>query len=243
MIPSIPMKFAAAILGVLLALSTARGQTTTPSPTDDPPAPAAMAPSYVSIGKGLRLRLALIRRTLADLTLDAAIKQRADQIVDSADAEIKDLLAAIQSGRMPGYHRLMAVPDNLRTARANQLAVIGPDQSDLLQEKLRSLRGEARNEVNWLRQQLSDLNLSDGAARPCNQILSETEMAVEKLPDMDVQGDQYARARAAMNQLFVKAHDGLAKILSAAEQLRLGPHFAELASQPPAVTTQPAPGS
>ena len=237
------MKFAIAILGILLTLSTARAQTTAPTPVDDPPAPAALAPSYVSIGKDLRLRLALIRRTLADLTLDAAIKQHAFQILDASDAELKELLAEIQSGRMPGYHRLMAVPDNLRAARANLLAVIGPDQSDLLQEKLRSLRGEARNQLNWLRQQISDLNLSDGAKRPCDGILAQTEAAVEKLPDTDVQGDQYARARATMNQLFLRAHDALSKVLSDAEQLRLGPHFAELAARPPTATTQPAPRS
>src|SRR5277367_3675396 len=160
------MRFAAVILALLLTISSARGQATMPSPADDPPAPAAMAPSYMSIGKELRLRLALIRRTLNDLSLDAAIRQRDNQILDSADSDLQQLLAEIQSGRMPGYHRLMSVPDNLRAARANLLAVIGPDQSDLLQEKLRSLRGEARNQLNWLHQQLSDLNLSDGAERP-----------------------------------------------------------------------------
>src|SRR5580704_7463435 len=135
------MKFATIIFAFLLAVSSARGQTTAPSPADDPPAPAAMAPSYISIGKELRLRLALLCRTLNDLSLDAAIKQRANQILDSADADLQQLLAEVQSGRMPGYHRLMSVPDNLRAARAQLLAVIGPDQSDLLEEKLRSLRG------------------------------------------------------------------------------------------------------
>jgi hypothetical protein len=236
------MRFAAIILALLLTISTVRGQTTTPSPADDPPAPAVMAPSYLSIGKELRLRLALIRRTLNDLSLDAAVKQRANQIIDSSDAQLKELIADIQSGRMPGYHRLMSVPDNLRAARANLLAVIGPDQGDLLDEKLRSLRGEARNQLDWLHQQLSDLNLSDGAERPCDKILSETDAAVEKLPDMDLQGDQYVRARAAMDKLFVRAHDALAKVLSAGQLMRLGPHFAELAARP-AATTQPASGS
>lgn len=138
------MKFATIIFAFLLAVSSARGQTTLPSPADDPPAPAAMAPSYISIGKELRLRLALMRRTLNDLSLNAAIKQHANQILDSADADLQQLLVEVQSGRMPGYHRLMSVPDKLRAARANLMAVIGPDQSDLLEEKLRSLRGEAQ---------------------------------------------------------------------------------------------------
>ena len=137
------MKFAIAVFALLLAISPARGQTTTASPADDPPAPAAMAPSYVAIGEQLRLRLALFRRTLNDLSLDAAIKQRANQILDASDDDLKELLAEVRSGRMPGYHRLMTVPDRLRAARASLLAVIGPDQGDLLQEKLRSLRGEA----------------------------------------------------------------------------------------------------
>jgi hypothetical protein len=237
------MKIAAIIFAFLLAISSARGQTTMTSPADDLPAPAAMAPSYISIGKELRLRLALMRRTLNDLSLDAAIKQRANQIVDSSDADLQQLLAEVQSGRMPGYHRLMSVPDKLRAARASILAIIGPDQSDLLEEKLRSLRGEARNQLSWLHQQLSDLSLSDSAERPCEKILAETDAAVEKLPDMDVQGDQYASARAAMDKLFARAHDALAKVLTTGELMRLGPHFAELAARPTATTTQPASGS
>ncbi len=237
------MKFATIIFAFLLAVSSARGQTTLPSPADDPPAPAAMAPSYISIGKELRLRLALMRRTLNDLSLNAAIKQHANQILDSADADLQQLLVEVQSGRMPGYHRLMSVPDKLRAARANLMAVIGPDQSDLLEEKLRSLRGEARNQLGWLNQQVSDLDLSDGAGRPCEKILAETDAAVEKLPDTDVQGDQYASARAAMDKLFARAHDALAKILTSGELMRLGPHFAELAARPTVATTQPASGS
>jgi hypothetical protein len=235
------MKLVIVILGVLLPISTLSGQTTAPSPAIDPPAPVAMSPAYISIGKELRLRLALIRRTLADLPLDPATLERASRIVDSADADLKELLTEIQSGRMPGYHRLMSVPDNLRAARVNLLTALGPDQSDLLQEKLRSLRGEARNQINWLRQQLADLNLSDAPRQSCDRILTETAAAAEKLPDMDVQGDQYAKARADMNGLFARAHDALSEVLSAGEKLRLGPQFAELAARPPA--TQPAPGS
>ena len=75
--------------------------TTVPSP-DDAPAPAAMAPMYVAIGKELSLRLALVRRTLDDLKLDRPIRQRADQIVDTAAGELKYLLAEIQAGAHAG---------------------------------------------------------------------------------------------------------------------------------------------
>jgi len=235
------MRFAVLILGILLVISTAGAEPATMPSTDDPPAPAAMAPTYISIGEQLRLRVALIRRTLGDLTLDAATRQRANQIIDSADDDLKAILAEVEAGHMPGYRRLMAVPDNLRMAHAKLLAAIGPEQSELLQEKLRSLRGEARMQLDWLQQQLLDLKLSNDIERPCDAILTNADAAVDKLPDCEVEGTQYASERAEMNKLFAMVHDGLAKVLSAAEQSRLGPHFAELAAKAPA--TQPAAGS
>jgi hypothetical protein len=139
---------------------------------------------------------------------------------------------------MPGYHRLMSIPDNLRAARANLMALLGPDQGDLLTEKLRSLRGEARNDCNWLCQEISDLDLAPNAQSQCDKVLHDAEAKAEKLPDKDVQGDQYAAARADLDTLLAKAHDELAKILPPADQSRLGPKFDALAPHPP--TTQPA---
>jgi hypothetical protein len=234
------MKFATVILGILTLISTASAIPTTDPSAVDPPAPAAMAPSYISIGQELRLRVALVRRTLDDLSLDPAIRQQADRIVDAEDADLKKLLADVQSGQMPGYHRLMSVPDDLRACRAKLMVVIGPQKGELLQEKLRSLRGEARGQCGWLCQQIDELNLSAPENRLCQQILGGTEVAVEKLPDSDVSGDQYAAARNAMDAIFTRAHDALTKVLSAAEQSRLGPHFAQLDAQ--SASTQPSAG-
>lgn len=234
------MKFVTAILLILFSLSTITAQTATAPFADSALAPAAMAPVYISIGKELLLRVALIRRTLDDLSLGPAIKTRANQILDSTDADLKELLAEVQSGHMPEYHRLISVPDTLRAAHARLLVALGPAQSELLQQKLRSLRGEARGQLNWLRQQLIDLNLSKRMQPPCDAILATAQAAVEKLPDMDVEGDQYAAARNTMNNLFARAHDALARVLNEAEQSQLGPRFAELAVKSPA--TQPASG-
>ncbi|MGA2441329.1 MAG: hypothetical protein ABSH08_10240, partial [Tepidisphaeraceae bacterium] len=225
-------------LAIFAAASAPAAPATAPA---DPPAPAALAPTYLSIGKELRLSLAMIRRTLVDLSLDPACRRQANQILDSASGELERLMRDVQAGRMPAAKSIVAVPQNLRAARDRLLILIGPRQSELLQEKLRSLRGEARSQIGRLRQALAELNLPRDLRRACEPILREAESAVEKLPDMDVDGNRYAAARQAMNDLFVKAHDELAKVLTAAEQIQLGPHFSELAAQPPA--TQPSPGS
>ena len=95
--------------------------------------------------------------------------------------------------------------------------------------------------MDWLHQEIVDLKLASDVERPCEAILAKADALAEKLPDTEVEGNAYATARQAMNKLFALAHDGLAKVLSAGEQSRLGPHFAELADRP--ATTQPAAGS
>jgi len=232
------MKFSPVIVAILLLLPTrwTGAQTTAPSP--DTPAPAAMAPTYLNFGEQLRLRLSLVRQAVGDLSLDPSIRNQANQIVDSADADLKQLMAEIQSGNMPGTHRLMAVPDNLRAAREKVLAVIGPDQAALLQEKLRSLRGEARAQLAWLDQQIADLDLPSSIEVHCQGILKDCQSSACNLPDTDIQGDQYAAARARMNQLFIKAHTELSQFLSETDAVRLGDRFAAMA----AATTQPISG-
>ncbi len=229
------------LLAIGLSISAAgAAPATAPSP-DDSPAPAAMAPTYLSIGKELQLRVAMIRRTLDDLSLDPARRRQADAILDSADAEVQSLMREVQAGQMPPQKTIIAIPQDLRAARDKLLALIGPQQAQLLQEKLRSLRGEARTQLLRLRQALTDLNLPSHVTHACDIILRDAGSAVENLPDRDVDGEAYARARQTMNGLFAKTHNQLAKVLTAAEQLRLGSYFSELAAKPPA--TQPAPGS
>jgi hypothetical protein len=227
----------------LLALWVGTGRVFADAPAtdpsvDDPPAPAAMAPTYLALGKDLRLRLILVRRTLDDLSLDPSIKQQAEQLVDSAKAEIQYLIGEIQAGRMPSNQRLMAVPTNLRAARAKLMQIIGPDQGQLLDEKLQSLRGEARQEIGQLRQGLEDLKPAADEQGQCDTILAETDKAVESLPDTDEVGDDYARDRQKMNDLFSSTHDRLAAVLSPGEQTALGPRFSEMAAKTPA--TQPS---
>jgi hypothetical protein len=231
------MKLSPLFVALLLILPTPRTRAQTTAPADSP-APAAMAPTYLNFGEQLSLRLGLVRQTLGELSLDPAVLNQANQIVDSANADLKQLMVQIQSGNMPGMHRLMAVPDNLRAAREKLLAVIGPDQASLLQEKLRSLRGEARAQLAWLDQQIADLNLPSSVDVHCQSILKDCQSSACNLPDTDIQGDQYAAARTQMNQLFIKAHAELSQFLSESDEARLGDRFAAMASP----TTQPISG-
>lgn len=195
---------------------------------DDTPAPAEMAPTYLKVGKDLRLRLSLVRRTLDELTLDAATRQQADQLVDSCKADLQYLIGEIEAGRMPPVQRVMAIPGNLRAARAKLMQIIGPDQGQLLDEKLQSLRGEARKDIGQLRQGLEDLKCPPNQIKDYNTILDEADKGVESLPDTEETGDDYARDRAKMNDLLAKTHDRLMQVLSADQQAGLGEHFSQL---------------
>jgi hypothetical protein len=219
------MRSTAFILGILLTISIAGAQT---QPAEDAPAPAAMAPTYISIGQELLLRVTLIRRTLDDLKLAPEQRKSALALIGGAEDEVRSLLAKVEAGQMPPQRMLLSVPADLRAAHAKLLAILGPEQSDLLQEKLRSLRGEARAQIAWLGQHLSDLHLSKKIEAACRGILADAAAGAEKLPDCEVEGDAYASARQAMKRLLAMAHDDLAKVLSAADQETLGPRFAEL---------------
>ena len=195
---------------------------TAPSP-DDAPAPAAMAPTYIAIGRELLLRVAIVRRTLGDLSLDAQIRKQATQILDDAEKSLRQMTQAVESGNMPTYGAISAVPQNMRAAHEKLLAILGPQNAQLLDEKLRSLRGEARGEVAKLRQELDDKNLSTKAKCGCDAVLADADSAVEKLPDIDVEGDQYAADRQAMDHLVAKVRDQLATVLAPIEQSKIDP--------------------
>jgi hypothetical protein len=220
-----------AILTFALAAGMAWGESTTAPSPDDAPAPAAMAPTYIAIGKELLLRVSIVRRTLDDLVLDAQVRKHATQILDDAEKSLRQLVQAVELGNMPTYGSIMAVPQNMRAAHENLLTVIGPDQAQLLDEKLRSLRGEARGEIAKIRQELDDKNLPGKSKHVCDAALADADAAIEKLPDTDVEGDQYAADRQAMDHLVAKTRDDLAKVLASIEQSKLDP------------TTQPSPRS
>jgi hypothetical protein len=215
---------------VLAAPAFAYGQTTGTS-AGQVIAPAAMAPAYLAVGKELRLRVALIRRTIDELGLDESVRKQAQQIIDSSDDQLRRLMADVAAGKMPAYETIMAVPQEMRAAHEKLLALIGPEKAQLLEEKLRSLRGEARARLGKLRQDIDDLQLGAKIRGMCNGIISEADAAVEKLPDTDVEGDAYESGRQAMDGLFTRARVALAKVLSPVEVSRLYP------------STQPSPQS
>jgi hypothetical protein len=215
------------VLAIAMFASLGMGATTAPS-ADDAPAPAAMAPMYLVVGKNLLVRVELIRRTLNDLTLDRDHRQRADEIIDAVSRDLTYLMGEVEAGRMPPAKRIAAVPMNLQIARAKLTEVIGPEQNQLLLEKLRSVRGEARREIGQVREALDDLKISGSEKRACSMCVAGADAGAEKLPDCDLEGEQSAKARQSMNDLMNWTHDELGRVLTPAEQSQLGACFAEL---------------
>jgi hypothetical protein len=230
--------FAAIVLCTALTGAACRADAPTTAPAaDDPPAPAALAPMYLSIGRDISLRLLLVRQTLDDLNLDPAIRSQAQQLIERPKRELDQALDQMQAGHMPSAKRVYSVPDILRTSRVALFALIGQQQAQLLEEKMSSLRGEARWRMGQLRNGLEDLKLSADRARRCDAILAAARPAAEKLPASQLDGQQYDRNRRQMNDLLAWVHDHLAAILSIDEQARLGQRFSDLADLQP--TTRP----
>jgi hypothetical protein len=217
-----------ALIACCAATSLADAPATAPS-ADDPPAPAALAPTYLSIGKDISLRLQLVRQTLDELKLDPGMLVQAQQIIDVPRRELDGALDQMEAGHMPPASRVYSVPDVLRTAREKLFALIGEQQAGLLQEKMSSLRGEARWRIGQLRNGLDELKMSDDRIRQCEAILTSAQPAVEKLPAEQLDGDLYDKSRRQMNSLFANVHAHLAAILSGDEQARLGPRLSSLA--------------
>jgi hypothetical protein len=216
------------VLFCAVSISRADSAATEPS-TDDPPMPAAAAPAYLAIGKGLSLQLKLVRQTVADLKLDAATGEQAAALVDDCKGKLDALIHQIQTGNYPSNKSVLAIPSDLRQARSRLYELIGPEQSKLLDEKLQSLRGQARQKIGELRNMVDDLKLSPPEQTNCESALKSADVDVEKLPSTDVSGDEYDRSRAQMNKIFGDVHDHLAAILSQQEKTELGPRFAQLA--------------
>jgi hypothetical protein len=231
--PVIPIVMFAALATTPL---WADGPSTAPS-SEDAPAPAAMAPMYISIGKDISLRLQLVRNTLDELNLDPAILAQARRLIDAPKTELDLAIDQMRVGRMPSFKRILAVPQTVRQVRIQLFALIGDQQARLLDQKLRSLRGEARWRIGQLRNGLVDLQLSDVCARQCDSILVSADPAVEKLPPDELDGDQYDKKRERMNNILANIHDRLVAILGPDEQARLGARLSGLACAQP--TTRP----
>jgi hypothetical protein len=232
--------FIAFALFAIIAAPTAKADDAAPAPATQPaeiPVPAAAIPTYVAMGKDLAARLQIIRQTVDELPLDPAAKKSADALVDAANAKIQTMLDSARAGKIPSYQQVLAVPAEIKTARQNLLDLIGPDQAALLNEKMQSVRGEARLRIVQIKQMPDDLNLSAAVQTQCDAILQNIASSAEQLPANSQQGDASTASRQKMETLFAGAHDQLATILTPAQQSELGPRFDQLAAGRP--TTQP----
>jgi hypothetical protein len=225
------LRIKVAILTLLLAGGAVYAEPATAPSPEDQPAPVAMAPTYLAIGKELLVRVAIIRQTLGDLSLSDPVRKNATQVLDDAEGNVRKLLHDVESGNMPTQGAIAAVPENMRAAHAKLLATIGSDQSALLEQNLRSLRGEARGQLAQLAQDISDKNLTGSAKDACDKLLAEAEGEARKLPATDGEGDQYIADRKAMEQMMTKTDEDCAKVLGPVEQSNANP------------TTQPTPRS
>jgi hypothetical protein len=134
------------VLSIGTGVGLACGDTPATQPnTDDPPVAAAMAPSYIAVGKDLSLRLALVRRTLDDLTLDPPTRTQANDLLQACEKEVDGLIKQMENGPMPSSRKVLGIPVYLRTQRNQLYQIIGAEQSQALDEMLRSLRGEGRS--------------------------------------------------------------------------------------------------
>jgi hypothetical protein len=215
-----------------------RAQTTQPA-ADDAPISPVMAPTYIAIGRQLCMRLDITRRTVDDLKLDPAMAKQADEMIDTSRAQLADLLYQLQSGRLPPNRIVQAVPVNLRAARDRLFELIGPDQTQKLQEMLQSIRGETRDNLGRIRLMLEDLHLPDSENKKCQSILSDADSQAESLPQEAVQGNSYDEAREKMTNLLDTLHTRLCSVLTDTQRQQLGPRFAQLAQ--PTTRTAPSP--
>lgn len=202
---------------------------TAPS-VDDAPAPAALAPMYLAVGRDISLRLQLVRQTLSELKLDPGMLAQAQRVIDGPKRELDSALDQMQAGHMPPARRVYSVPDILRQARTQLFALIGQEQAQLLEAKMSSLRGEARWRIGQLRNALDELKLPIDRARQCDAVLAAAVPAAEKLPAGELDGDQYDQSRRQMNQILFGIHERLTALLSSDEQARLGPRLTDLAT-------------
>jgi hypothetical protein len=218
-------------IALLIVLFAVRGSADTPATqpdADDPPVAAALAPSYIAIGRELSLRLSLVRRTLHDLTLDPAVRTQALNLIDSCRKEVNDLISQMRDGPMPPSREVLGVPANLRACRQELYQLIGPDQSKSLDEMLRSLRGEARSTLGHVRLMLDDLNAPPGERQHIEGILSAAEAGAESLPHTDLPDGQYDSQRKRLDGMLAKVRTQLMSVLTPAQLARLGPKFEQV---------------
>jgi hypothetical protein len=206
--------------------SIAWGDTpTTQEDADDPPVAAALVPTYIAIGRDLSLRLVLMRKTLNDLTLDASTRLQAADLLQGCQKEVDGLVTELMNGELPSSRNVLRVPGDLRTKRGQLYQIIGTDQSQLLDEMLSSLRGEARSTLGHVLLMVESLNPPAAQIEKCKSILSSADAKAEALPHLDLSPQDYDAQRQKMDAMLNSVRDDLTKTLTPEEMDRLGPKF------------------
>jgi hypothetical protein len=201
---------------------------------DDPPVSAEIAPTYIAIGRDVSLRLSLLRRTLDDLTLEPSVRTQANQLVESLRKEVDGMVTQMCDGPMPSCRMVLSEPGNLRAGKQALDQIIGPDQSTLLDEMLRSLRGEARSTLGHVRLLLENLKDEPDQLKTCMVILRGADAEAESLPHTDVPDADYDAQHKRLDDLLMSVRNKLTSVLSPADLARLGPKFDQLLPPPPA---------
>jgi hypothetical protein len=192
-------------LGLTAAWALADSPATQPD-MNDPPVPAAMAPSYIAIGKDLSLRLSLVRRTVDELTLDPATKTQADELLNSCSKEVDDMVSEMTSGPMPSSRKVLGIPVELRGQRNQLYEIIGTQQGQSLDEMLRSLRGEGRSTLGHIDLMFQEMTPLPGAMDKCEAVISGAQEEVERLPRTDLPADQYDSGRESLDGILNSVH-------------------------------------
>jgi hypothetical protein len=215
------------VLGFGPAWALADSPATQPD-MNDPPVPAAMAPSYIAIGKDLSLRLSLVRRTVDELILDPATKTQVDELLNSCSKEVDDMVSEMTNGPMPSSRKVLGIPVELRGQRNQLYEIIGTQQGQSLDEMLRSLRGEGRSTLGHIELMLQEMTPPPVAMEKCEGIIAAAQEKVERLPHTDLPADQYDSGRESLDGILNSVQQQLGQVLTPGELDRLGPRFTEL---------------
>ncbi len=198
---------------------------TTEADSDDPPVAAEMAPSYIAIGRDLSLRLSLVRRSVDELSLDPRVRGQANAVLNSCQQEVDDLVGQMEKGALPSSRKVLGVPGDLRAGRSELYEIIGPQESEQLDEMLRSLRGEARSTLAHVRLMLQEMIPPPVEMRKCEGIISAAEGKAESFPHLDLSAEEYDAQRGKLDGILKSVEEQLDGVLTPGELERLGPRF------------------
>ena len=183
------------------------------------------APSYIAIGRDLSLRLSLVRRSVDELSLDPRVRGQANAVLNSCQQEVDDLVGQMEKGALPSSRKVLGVPGDLRAGRSELYEIIGPQESEQLDEMLRSLRGEARSTLAHVRLMLQEMIPPPVEMRKCEGIISAAEGKAESFPHLDLSAEEYDAQRGKLDGILKSVEEQLDGVLTPGELERLGPRF------------------